>query len=152
MSNDQLMLVIGRLKPDSDVTRWISELDSCQISYCRPSEVVRCLERMRVSSHDEFVTLSALPESKDTERSESDVIEIPAGTSLEDLERTAIEQTLKRYRGNRTRSARSLGVSVRTLQRKLKAWGVTADHRSSSKVADETESEVQASDTIFPAR
>ncbi|QDV19590.1 DNA-binding transcriptional regulator DhaR [Gimesia panareensis] len=152
MSNDELMLVIGRLKRDSDVTRWISELEFCQISYCRPSEVACCLERMQVSSLDEFVSLSALPQRMDTGESASEQIEIPAGTSLEDLERTAIEQTLKRYQGNRTRSARSLGVSVRTLQRKLKAWGVTADHRSNSNAADETESDGEESEATSPVR
>jgi DNA-binding NtrC family response regulator len=45
-----------------------------------------------------------------------------AGTLLEDLERAAVERALEQHRGNRTRAAKSLGISVRTLQRKLKAW------------------------------
>ena len=51
-------------------------------------------------------------------------IEIPPDTSLEDLERAAVEQALVQHRGNRTHAARTLGISVRTLQRKLKAWGM----------------------------
>lgn len=51
-------------------------------------------------------------------------IDIPAGTSLEDLERVAVERALELHRGNRTHAARTLGISVRTLQRKLKAWRV----------------------------
>ena len=51
-------------------------------------------------------------------------IDIPPGTSLEDLERAALEQALVQHRGNRTHAARTLGISVRTLQRKLKAWGM----------------------------
>jgi DNA-binding NtrC family response regulator len=51
-------------------------------------------------------------------------IDIPPGTSLEDLERAAVEQALAQHHGNRTHAAKTLGISVRTLQRKLKAWGM----------------------------
>jgi DNA-binding NtrC family response regulator len=51
-------------------------------------------------------------------------IDIPPGTSLEDLERAAVEQALAQHHGNRTHAAKTLGISVRTLQRKLKAWGL----------------------------
>lgn len=51
-------------------------------------------------------------------------IDIPPDTSLEDLERAAVEQALVQHHGNRTHAARTLGISVRTLQRKLKAWGM----------------------------
>lgn len=51
-------------------------------------------------------------------------IDIPPGTSLEDLERVAVEQALTQHQGNRTHAAKTLGISVRTLQRKLKAWGL----------------------------
>jgi DNA-binding NtrC family response regulator len=49
-------------------------------------------------------------------------LEIPGGTSLEDLERAAVQRALEQHSGNRTHAARELGISVRTLQRKLKAW------------------------------
>jgi DNA-binding NtrC family response regulator len=51
-------------------------------------------------------------------------IDIPPGTSLDDLERAAVEQALTQHHGNRTHAAKTLGISVRTLQRKLKAWGM----------------------------
>jgi len=43
---------------------------------------------------------------------------------LEDLERAMILKTLQQCDGNRTRAAQALGISVRTLQRRLKEWGV----------------------------
>ena len=55
---------------------------------------------------------------------EKPAIEIPPGTSLEELERAAVEQALAQHHGNRTHAAKTLGISVRTLQRKLKAWGM----------------------------
>jgi DNA-binding NtrC family response regulator len=42
--------------------------------------------------------------------------------TLQDLKRVAVMQTLERCNGKRSRAARLLGISVRTLQRKLKAW------------------------------
>ena len=61
---------------------------------------------------------------KDSAESHKSGIEIPPGTSLEDLERAAVEQALAQHHGNRTHAAKTLGISVRTLQRKLKAWGM----------------------------
>ncbi|HUT23288.1 MAG TPA: sigma-54 dependent transcriptional regulator [Sumerlaeia bacterium] len=47
------------------------------------------------------------------------------GMSLADLERNHILRTLEGMEGNRTRTARVLGISRRTLQRKLKELGVS---------------------------
>lgn len=51
---------------------------------------------------------------------------------LAQLERMAIEQALAKHEGNITHAARKLGVSVRTIQRKLKSdpslWGDTTSH------------------------
>jgi DNA-binding NtrC family response regulator len=46
--------------------------------------------------------------------------DVPLGV----LEHAAIIVALERHDGCRTRAARSLGISVRTLQRKLKMWGI----------------------------
>jgi len=46
------------------------------------------------------------------------------GTKLDEVEKLVILETLK-YKGfNRTHTARSLGIGIRTLQRKLKKYGV----------------------------
>lgn len=49
---------------------------------------------------------------------------------LEQLERLAIEEALRRVGGNRTHAARLLGIGLRTLRTKLRAWrdaGVPVD-------------------------
>ncbi len=38
------------------------------------------------------------------------------------LERLAIEEALRRVNGNRTHAARLLGIGLRTLRNKLRAW------------------------------
>jgi DNA-binding NtrC family response regulator len=73
-----------------------------------------------VNSHSEFSNTS--DDSRKSTRTSH--IDIPPGTSLEDLERAAVEQALVQHHGNRTHAAKTLGISVRTLQRKLKSWGM----------------------------
>ena len=51
-------------------------------------------------------------------------IYIPLGTTLEAMEETFIRATLARLDGSRRKTAEMLGVSIRTLQRKLKKYGV----------------------------
>ena len=45
-----------------------------------------------------------------------------SGRSLEDIEREAIEETLRSCGGNREQAARVLGITSRTLRDKLKRW------------------------------
>ncbi len=44
--------------------------------------------------------------------------------NMRDLERRAIDEALKRHDGNRTHAARELGISLRTLQYRLKEYGL----------------------------
>ena len=44
--------------------------------------------------------------------------------SIEDLEREAIERTLRFYSNNRRATAKSLGMSERTLYRKIDQYGL----------------------------
>ncbi len=56
----------------------------------------------------------------------------PGQAKLEDVERQLILATLRRTRFNRTKSARLLGIGIRTLQRKLKQY---AEERLTAEVA-----------------
>ena len=48
--------------------------------------------------------------------------EIPTGLTMEELEKLAITKALDQCGGNRTHAANRLGISVRTLQRKLRQY------------------------------
>ena len=50
---------------------------------------------------------------------------IRPGTSLRDVERVLILRSMEEFDGNRARVAEVLGISLRTLQRKLKEYGFT---------------------------
>ncbi|WP_291323382.1 sigma-54 dependent transcriptional regulator [Desulfonatronospira sp.] len=49
----------------------------------------------------------------------------PHGEGLQDAEKKALEQMLKTHNGHRENTARALGISRRTLQYKLKKYGLT---------------------------
>ena len=49
---------------------------------------------------------------------------VEAGMSMREMESDLIRKTLVRTDGNRTRAARMLQIGVRTLQRKIKAYGM----------------------------
>ncbi len=88
--------------------------------------IVRVVKWLEASRKDERLLQleSRLDRGQAEESSNGSGIDIPTGTSLEDLERAAVEKALEQHRGNRTHAAKTLGISVRTLQRKLKAWHV----------------------------
>lgn len=67
---------------------------------------------------------------------ESDVIRIPAGTSLPDAERVLILDAMDRTGGNKAAAARILKIGLRTLYRKLEEFG----HPERSRPPDDTRS------------
>ena len=64
-------------------------------------------------------TLSLLCGARDTKTSGS-CMELPL--DLGELERLAIAEALRRVQGNRTHAARLLGIGLRTLRNKLRAY------------------------------
>jgi DNA-binding NtrC family response regulator len=52
----------------------------------------------------------------------NDVVPLLIGSTVGEIERELVLQTLARCDGNRTRAARVLGVSVRTLRNKIRQY------------------------------
>jgi DNA-binding NtrC family response regulator len=91
----------------------------CLVKPVKPDELQEAVSELAERSR-----VSEPGSNSDRPSSSIPHIDIPPGTSLEDLERAAVEQALAQHHGNRTHAAKTLGISVRTLQRKLKAWGI----------------------------
>lgn len=68
-------------------------------------------------------------------QSDSHAIVIQPGMVLSEVEKMAILATLKAQRNNRTRSAKVLGIGIRTLQRKLKQYQLEGQVSSLNTVA-----------------
>lgn len=105
--------------PDAEVMHYLQ-------SYPWPGNVRQlrnCVESMFVLADSPTLTMDDLPEIvRDGRRHGTIRIDIPEGITLEEIEVATVRQTLARCEGNRTQAARSLGISVRTLQRRLKRW------------------------------
>jgi len=56
-----------------------------------------------------------------------ETLRVSIGSSLEDTERRLILATLDRTQGQKRRAAGLLGISVKTLYNRLKAYGLRAD-------------------------
>jgi DNA-binding NtrC family response regulator len=54
----------------------------------------------------------------------------PVGVSLEEMERRLIEATLDRFGGHRERTAKALGIGIRTLSGKLRQYGYAPREKS----------------------
>jgi DNA-binding NtrC family response regulator len=87
------------------------------------------IENMVVLSHNEVLTLDNLPSTLEADPLLESGRISSGPTSLVALQRSAVERALVECNGHRTRAAESLGISVRTLQRKLKAWGMERGDR-----------------------
>ena len=87
-------------------------------------ELRNTLESMMVLAEGELLTENDLP-PRIAEGSNGGIIpskELPTGMTMEELEKLAITKALEQCGGKRTRAAESLGISVRTLQRKLRQY------------------------------
>ena len=88
-------------------------------------ELRNTLESMMVLADGEVMTEKDLPERVAAGSTPSILPrEIPTGLTMEELEKLAITKALDQCAGNRTHAAGRLGISVRTLQRKLRQYEV----------------------------
>ena len=86
-------------------------------------ELRNTLESMMVLADGDVLTERDLPDHiAESVQPATDPKEIPTGLTMEELERLAITKALDQYDGNRTHAANRLGISVRTLQRKLRQY------------------------------
>ncbi|QEG24691.1 sigma-54-dependent transcriptional regulator [Mariniblastus fucicola] len=85
-------------------------------------ELRNTLEGMIVLSMKPVIEASDLP-THISNHNESQAI-IKPGMTMSEIEKEAIRRTLQHTGGNRTKSAEILGISLRTLQRKVKEFGL----------------------------
>lgn len=90
------------------------------------------IESMVVLSRGDRLTMENLPVTLESDPLLRSSHAAPGSSSLVALQRAAVERALAEFNGHRTRAAESLGISVRTLQRKLKAWGMENAEKSSA--------------------
>jgi two-component system response regulator HydG len=88
-------------------------------------ELENVIERAILLCRSDYVSPEDLPPPLQGERGgEKPLVCIPPGMTLEEVERETIIQTLEETGGNRTQTAQILGISRKTLQNKLKEYGL----------------------------
>ncbi len=89
-------------------------------------ELENLVERAVIMARGEMITPSEFPEviTRLDPESKKTEIELTPGRSLKEVEKEMIIRTLQDTGGNRTHAANILGISSRTLQLKLKAYGI----------------------------
>ncbi len=89
-------------------------------------ELKNAIERLVVTSQDREVGSEGLPSHIRPATPQSDVMTLQLGSSIAEMERRLIEETLEHVTSNRKEAAEILGISVRSLQYKLKK--MKSDH------------------------
>ena len=87
-------------------------------------ELKNLLESVLVSVPGETIRIEDLPNPLRATPAPPSHLELKPGMKLVDMERALILSTLEHTGGNRTHSAALLGIGVRTLQRKIRAYGI----------------------------
>jgi transcriptional regulator with PAS, ATPase and Fis domain len=82
------------------------------------------VERMVITSRASVVEVSALPDYLREFDQNSTTFTVRPGTPLAEVEKLLISQTLTHVTNNREEAAKTLGISRRTLQYKLKQYGL----------------------------
>jgi two-component system response regulator HydG len=85
-------------------------------------ELENIVERTVIMSGEDTITLGDLPPGIAGPQGEGDRTPFP--TSLRDVERETILKTLNQTGGNRTQAAQILGITRKTLQNKIKEYGI----------------------------
>jgi transcriptional regulator with GAF, ATPase, and Fis domain len=74
---------------------------------------------------------------------------LPVGSRLEDVERRMILATLEHFGGHRAKAAQALGIGVRTLSGKLRAYGVAPHARDFSDCATDDRQILPLESAVF---
>jgi transcriptional regulator with PAS, ATPase and Fis domain len=88
-------------------------------------ELRNVIERAVIACAADVIAPAHLPAglSNFADQGPADLIRLPVGTSLADVEREVILKTLAAVDRNKTRAAELLGISVKTLYNKLNQYG-----------------------------
>ncbi len=82
------------------------------------------IERLVVTVQDPLIEPDHLPEEIQVSRADARTLVVSLGSPLKEIEREAIRRTLIEVTNHREKAAKLLGISLRTLQYKIKEYGI----------------------------
>jgi two-component system response regulator HydG len=93
-------------------------------------ELENAIERAVILAQGRMITVDDLPDAVKGAETESDAkktVELEIGTTMDDVEKHVILETLNYTRGDKSRAAQILGIGRKTLYRKLQQYGHDSD-------------------------
>jgi DNA-binding NtrC family response regulator len=107
-------------------------------------ELRNALESMMVLADGELLTENDIPDRiRQGNDNSNSSRHLPSNVSMEELERMAIQKALDQCNGNRTHAAMRLGISVRTLQRKLRQYEQATNPQENPDTPSSSDAAVQ---------
>ncbi len=101
-------------------------------------ELKNAVESMVLLSRGETITPDAVPPYVRPAAGDTpDILKSLSGLSADDVERALITNTLRDVGGNRERASQLLGISARTLYRKIKLYGLSGHGRPADPAGSE---------------
>ncbi|MHC4267071.1 MAG: sigma-54-dependent transcriptional regulator [Planctomycetota bacterium] len=87
-------------------------------------ELENAVERAVVMSKKEIIESDNLPSNINlsTRKSRKDTFRIPSGTTMKEIEKKMILETLQTTNGSKSKAAKILGISTRKIEYKIKEW------------------------------
>lgn len=89
-------------------------------------ELQHTIEKLVIFAKGSVIEESDLPENIISQRTRQEIV-LPIGITLEEAEKRLIFATLDAMHGNKSRTARTLGIGRKTLLRKLEGYGMTIE-------------------------
>ncbi len=87
-------------------------------------ELQNTIERLKILAENQEIRLDDLPFGIRSPKTRAAQTEFTLDMSLDDVEKNHILRTLAYHQGNKTRTAQSLGVTIKTLYNKLHRYGI----------------------------
>lgn len=97
-------------------------------SYSWPGNIrqlYNAIERAKILAPDDQIIAENLPQEVTAGTQQLRKTTAGSNVDLETLNRIHVEETFQRYKGNKTRTARALGIGRRSLYRLLEKYGIT---------------------------
>ncbi len=87
-------------------------------------ELENVVERAVVMARNEFIEPGNLPSniSQSLKKAKKDTFRIPSGTTMKEIEKKVILETLHTTNGSKSKAAKILGLSTRKIEYKIKEW------------------------------
>ena len=82
-------------------------------------ELINLIEKTVILNEEAKITTQQLPQQIKNRNAADNVIEIPIGLSMEEMEKKIIQRVIHYYKGNKSEAANSLKIGRKTLHRKI---------------------------------